>query len=427
MNEIQILKELIRIDSINPFKTVTDVHGDIYGVGNEEEILDYIEPFMKEAGYSCDRQLVQKEIEITTEAGPVVIRQRTNLLCEKGSGDSSLLFSGHVDTVEVKHGWDTEEALSPVEKVVEGKERIYGLGSNDMLSGVAVMIHVAQTAKIQEGKKVKMAFLSDEEFWSIGANTLCASEFVKDVKVVIVPEIGDSEIEPPADRKRVILGRMGRSEFEFNLIGTGGHGAASRKEGLVSAAVEASKLVIELEKYSEDIKKTFTFGEEQWESITNSAFVNKVDVGMGGLSIPDKGQVLFDRSFVPGEKIEEELDTLKDFLSSLYEKGILTEVHGKRASVEVRPRPTPASDAYFTDKNNQWVTYVQKVMSDLNFKMAFSMGNSVADENIFARELGVPVIVIGPTGEDCHAPHEWVDVKSVNDLYSVYKKIVTDL
>ena len=179
--------------------------------------------------------------------------------------------------------------------------------------------------------------------------------------------------------------------------------------------------MLALESYAYQIEKTFTFGDEPWEKITNSAFVNRIDAGMGGLSIPDHSKVIFDRSFVPGEKIANELVLLQGLVDALYVNGTFKEVSGEKISVRERYRPTPASDAYVVSKESNWVKKIQTV---INRGIVFTMGNSVADENVYARTVKVPVIVIGPIGEDCHSAHEWVDIGSVEELYEIYKKII---
>ena len=50
MDPIQLTKELVSINSANPFRTVT-VNDKEYGIGNEEKINDYLESLLKKNGF----------------------------------------------------------------------------------------------------------------------------------------------------------------------------------------------------------------------------------------------------------------------------------------------------------------------------------------------------------------------------------------
>ena len=52
---------------------------------------------------------------------------------------------------------------------------------------------------------------------------------------------------------------------------------------------------------------------------------------------------------------------------------------------------------------------------------------SVADENVFADMLDIPVIVSGPIGGDEHHQDEWVLRKSLIDLAQSFKIFLDDL
>jgi acetylornithine deacetylase/succinyl-diaminopimelate desuccinylase-like protein len=56
----------------------------------------------------------------------------------------------------------------------------------------------------------------------------------------------------------------------------------------------------------------------------------------------------------------------------------------------------------------------------------YGIGMSVADENRIAAK-GIPTLIIGPEGEGCHSPNEWVGVESLGKLEKIYTRIATDL
>ncbi len=109
---IQFTQDLIRIKSFS---------------GQEEEIVKFIEQKMKAIGYD-----------------EVIIDSMGNVVGRIGSGEKSILFDSHVDTVMVNDEelWDVPPFSGRIE---DG--RLYGRGSVDMKSGAAASIFAGAIAK----------------------------------------------------------------------------------------------------------------------------------------------------------------------------------------------------------------------------------------------------------------------------------------
>ncbi len=414
---IKLLKELIVINSSNHFKTIFDGEDHI-GIGNEEKIINYLEKELITSGFDVKKQLVQEETNVKDSKGDIVnIPTRYNLLAEKGEGKDSLLFLGHVDTVDVKSGWDTNP-FEPVLKVVDGKERIYGLGSNDMKAGIAAI--VAATKGITPvNYKIKIAFVVDEEFWSFGRVELVNSDFLDDVIVTIVPEIGESNVK--TDYQKIILGRMGRTEYLFTILGKSDHGGQARDSKIaINAVHESIKLQQEIIKYCQNCEKEFAYKDI---SLKNSAYISCQQGGKPILSIPEKAAFILDRSFVPGEEMCHEIKVLKKIIDNAYNNGILDS--RVQVTVKERNRPTPACKPYFVSPDDDFVKFVTDKVIEVYGNYEYGIGYSVADENRLA-EIGIPTIVLGPKGGGCHCANEWVDVESLQKLVECYQKILKD-
>jgi acetylornithine deacetylase/succinyl-diaminopimelate desuccinylase-like protein len=404
-NVITTLKNLIRIDSVNPFSTI-ELNNQQIGKGNETRIMQYLERKLKRLGFKITKQIVQKEIRFNNEK---IISKRYNLLAEKGEGDS-LLLMGHVDTVEPKVGWTTYP-FEPIEK--EGK--IYGLGANDMKSGIALILESVKDFQ-PEGYKLKIAFVVDEEYWSFGTERLIHSDFLTDVKALLVPEVDDSSTN--SEKQPIIIGRMGRTVYRFNLTGRSAHGAQARtNQEAVNAIHESIKLQNELIRYCQECKKEFCLGDA---SITNSAYLSHQSGGDETISIPDQASFILDRSFVYGENIDQEIEILHKFVRDCYERGILD----SRVKVKIEEmRPTPHAEPYYVSFENSFLKLVTEKVDYIFGGHKYSFGYSVADENRIAK-LGIPTIVLGPKGENCHAPNEWVDIENLKLLVETYREII---
>ena len=120
MNALNLLEDLIAINSVNPFKTIVKDGREI-GIGNEEKIAQYLEEKLITSGFTVRKQIVQEKISAIKDGKEIMVSERCNLLASKGQGEKSLLFIGHMDTVDVKEGWETNP-FEAVTKKENGKQ-----------------------------------------------------------------------------------------------------------------------------------------------------------------------------------------------------------------------------------------------------------------------------------------------------------------
>lgn len=416
---VELCERLIAIDSINPFTTWIDADGQIRIDGNESEILDFCEQMLQRAGFETQRQ--------ACGGG------RHNLLAQKGSGEHALLLYSHVDTVEVKPGWSYEEALHAQHGrlQVDGREQdvLFGLGSNDMKGGLAVLLRTACLANPQT-YTLKIALGCDEEFWSLGSHCLVQdSHFLDDVIGVIVPEVGESTLEPEPGKMLVTLGRCGRAEFIIDVPGTGGHGAEPERTGRVNALTQAAHIALAIEEYSKELTPFIPFPGHP-ERCKPSALVTSLQGGEGLLSIPAQAQLIVNRVLAPDETLSSAQEALEKIIQHLRKKGQIRPVQqGEQQlwpTVTLRPRPTPPLQPYVCSPTEP---FIQHILSTLEKHIVYQlgMGVSVADENRFAAEAHLPVVVLGPRGENSHAAQEWVTLDSLRQLEELYTAILSQM
>lgn len=423
---ISLIKELIKIDSRNPF-TIDKKNGKYILGGNETEIGKFLVKKLKDAGFVVKKQYVH-----TDGTG----KRYYNILGEKGKGTGSVLFYGHMDTVSSSPWLSAKRALTPRTGKISfqdmERKALFGLGSNDMKTGLAV-ICLAFKDLDPENYKIKVAFGCDEEFYSLGANVLADSSFMDDVKAIVVPEIGDGP-NRFYGHGTVGIGRLGRCEFEIDVFGTGGHGAISNDPSFISAAVEASKFAVEFEKLRKNHKDIFVFSDEKMpdqeseNSIEGSFFISKIDCGNESLSIPSTGRIIIDCTFTPNMTISELEKLFKCFIENLYAKKILmpVQVEGKlkRFDLRLKERPTPYSGAYITPAGHKFTQFIKECVNKTGEFKNYNMGYSVADENVFKRiKPDIPVIVSGPVGWNSHRSDEWVEIQSAEKLLELYTSI----
>ena len=410
---VELCSRLIEIDSINPFRWKIDREGNLQIDGNEGELLNYCEEYLNQCGFETKRQ----------DCGG----GRENLLAQKGSGKYSLLLYGHADTVEVKPGWTKKEALTPTlgEREIGGKleEVLYGLGANDMKGGLAAILCSARHCSIPRGCKLKIAIGCDEEFWSLGSYKLVNSEFIEDVELVLVPEVGESGSQLPEGTIPIGLGRCGRIEYYIHCPGTGGHGAEPDRPDRLNAISSAAKLTLMIEKFSKRFQPQYPLG-TNGPALKPSLLVTEIRGGDGVLSIPSEARITVNRVLLPGEspqKAERELTNLIQQLTK--EEPILKERPELTPKLQKKDRPTPPLLPYLIPTDDP---IIQKVIQlcQKRGKVYPQIGVSVADENRFAAEAKKRTLTLGPKGENSHAPKEWVSIPSLLQTAQIYLDII---
>ncbi|MDD5022645.1 MAG: M20/M25/M40 family metallo-hydrolase [Candidatus ainarchaeum sp.] len=367
MEAIELLRKLISVNSIYP---------------KETELAELLEQYLRNIGFSTERQYVSAN--------------RFNIFAQRGEGDRSILFYGHMDTVPIYGKWKN----NPFELITEG-DRLRGLGAWDMKSGIAGVLKAVEECK---NRKIKIIFGVDEENISEGAfQAIKKKEFFEDVEGVIVTEAGNSE-KGSLGTKMITLGRRGRCVYLIEIEGTSAHGATNKGE---NAILSAAKIIQFLE--SQNLK-------EHPHLPRANQFVRKVHSEVEGVSIPDKAIIELDRHLVPPE-------TNSSVLKELVEQMKQFENDKLRINVSIKERKTPYLEPYITDRNNSFVEKIAEIIKNKYGEVNYNYALSVADENAFA-SLGLPVVTMGPTGEGDHSSEEWVSKESYLELIEVLKEII---
>jgi|GEM_PF-406307 len=425
-----LLEQLIRIDSANPFdcrEIDPDEPATWWVVGNEIRIAEFLERQLAAAGFSVRRQ--------TAHTGPDGT-PHCNLLAEKGTGRDALLYLGHMDTVTARPWLSLEEALTPRRETREVRGRavevVRGLGANDMKAGLAATLSALADFH-PDGYRLKVAFVVDEEYYSIGGYVLSRSDFLDDVRAVVVPETGDGPNSAWGPRA-IGLGRLGRCEYVLEVPGTGGHGAQAHDPAHISAAAQCARLVEAIESLRREYRLPFEFfrGEvpdaAASRDISGSVYVSRVEAGDGSLSIPSAGRVIVSFQLTPGVTVASCGQLLAELVAAMYADGRLAPVRvsgtPQPVRIALRRRPTPFNEAFATPEDHPFTLLArQSVDATVGFQ-AFNMGWSNADENLIAMARpGLPILNLSPLGLDCHRAGEWVGVESLRQLTEILRDV----
>lgn len=347
----------------------------------EQRIAVCIESYLREWGFTVER--------VMTEGG------RPNLVATFGKSDKYLAFYGHMDTVPPAGDY----LRDPFSVAADG-DIVRGLGVCDMKGGLTCILQAAEWAA-KNNLPLKVVFGVDEEDISRGAHDLVQSGLLSDVGFMIVAESGQiQDYNQPAS---VCLGRKGRILFELEVFGKTAHAAESFKG--VNAIEQACRLVQGLGTLP--LPKHSSLGQ-------TSLVIQGISGQSDSFSVPDRCLVTASLLTTPGM-------LGSDFMASVLE---LARSLGIEMKIRVKHRATPYGDAYELDTSNAFYKRVaQEILEPLGVKPIYTP--SVADENVFANRLRIPVLTIGVIGGGDHTGAEWAKLSSFTTVIESYKKCLT--
>ena len=199
---VELLSQLIRIDTVNP-------------PGNEGPAQELIAGILGDAGFECE----------VLEAEP----GRPNLIARlPGEGEGPVLgFLSHVDTVPAN---PEEWTFSPWSGDVRDGF-VLGRGGQDMKDQVATEVaaaaHLARSGWRPERGELKVIVTADEEMGAhLGARWLCETHPEKVRADLVVNEGGGAMFEVDGQRfYSVAVGEKGIFRFKLRARGRAGHGS----------------------------------------------------------------------------------------------------------------------------------------------------------------------------------------------------------
>jgi acetylornithine deacetylase len=356
---LQLLKELIAVDSINPSL--------VHGAAGEASVARAIAEAMRGMGFTVETQ--------------DVVPGRPNVVgtLEGRVPGRSLMFCGHIDTVGVT---GMKAPFNPVER--DG--RIYGRGSQDMKSGVAAMIDAARVIKDGGGLdagRIVIACVVDEEHASIGADAL-VTRWRADGAVVTEP----TDLQ-------VAIAHKGFEWVEVETEGRAAHGSRPR-EGR-----DAIRLMGRVLQGLDAIDRGLQKNAPHALLGTASLHASLIEGGRELSSYPDRCHLQMERRTIPGEApgaASTEVDEL------------LTRLRAEDPDFKATHREMFARSSYEIAADHELPLAMLRAHGDRN---AQAIGMSFWTDAAILGDAGIPSILFGPTGAGLHSVEEWVETASV--------------
>jgi acetylornithine deacetylase len=313
-----------------------------------------------------------------------VLPGRNNLhVTLPGGPGAGLLLLGHTDVVPVGDGWTKDPFGGAVDNC-----RIYGRGASDMKGGLAAALS-AMAALRGTGLtgSVELAALIDEEEIGAGIRAFVGS--------ASTPFLGCITAEP-TDLQTVVAAR-GAAYLRVEIHGTACH--AGNPDNGANAIYGAAAVVAEIERMHLELalRPHPLLGPATWS-------VGQIQGGTSGSIVPAECVVVADRRLLPGESITTVLDDVRDRVTALRltERGLTIDI--------TMPMEMPAFE---TPADGRLAASVDTALCDAGgLKLGPGGWTAACDGGFVARDLGVPVVVLGPgsVATQAHRPDESVAI-----------------
>jgi len=293
-------------------------------------------------------------------------RDNLSIILAGGNGPGLLLL-GHTDVVPVGDGW-TKDPFGG--EIADG--RIYGRGASDMKGGLAAaLVALAALRGTDLGGPVELAALVDEEETGKGIRSY--------IGTASRSWLGCITAEPT--ELQTIIGARGDSYLRVEIHGRASH-AGNPADG-ANAIYGAAAVVAEIERLHAELALTPhpLLGPASWS-------VGQIQGGTGGSIVPAECVIVADRRLLPGESPAAVLDDLRARVAGLRleERGLSVDLG---MPMEMPPFATPA-DA-------DLVRVTDAALADVGGPgLPLGGWTAACDGGFIARDLGVPVVVLGP-------------------------------
>jgi acetylornithine deacetylase/succinyl-diaminopimelate desuccinylase family protein len=275
---IELLKDLIRIPSVNP---------SIEQSYDEAAIASFIAKWFRKT----------KQFRVVEQS---VKGSRFNVIATlegKGHG-KSLMLNGHMDTVGVSYV--KGKPFRPTFKA----GRMYGRGSCDMKGALAAMMSTMLALAISKTPllgDLTFTGVVDEEFRSIGT-----AELVKRVR-------SDAAIVGEPTNMNIAIAHKGYAWLEVQVIGREAHGSVPERG--IDAIENMSKLLMQLD----SLRKQYRRARHRLVG-TPKIHASTVQGGTEWSTVPGKCVLHIERRLVPGERASDAVSEIRELIRGVARK-----------------------------------------------------------------------------------------------------------
>ena len=348
---VELLKDLIAIDSINP--------GLVPGAAGETAIVDFLTTRLQQAGF------------VVTVVRPDDRLERPSIIAVPSgtSGGPTVVLNGHLDTVGVT-GMD-----APFTPRIDGN-KLYGRGAADMKGGVAGIIAAAEhLVASQAPVRIVLALVADEEDASVGS-------------AAVIDALADLSIDPTmcliAEPTHLSISKSLRGFGIVKVTFPGIAGHSSQPDLFVNAVTNLGRLL-----HAVDVRG------QELQAVGADLLVTVVNGGISPFVIPDSADCIVEMRTTPQQQGTQALAEVSALLDSEW-----------NATAEL----VLFRDGWHLQDSGPARDFGHTLASQLGTAIDFAAPYWM-EAPMWERVC--PTLICGPSGGGLHSIDEWVDLDQV--------------
>ncbi|MGZ4115198.1 MAG: M20 family metallopeptidase [Actinomycetota bacterium] len=371
---VELVQEVCRIPSV---------------LGEEGELAAFLASTMRESGF--------EDVDLQP-----VLPDRPNAVGNVSFGDGrTVVFTGHMDTKPVSHGWSVTEPFSG--ELVDGS--VYGHGVMDMKAALAcqiVAIEAVRSAGVPLHGTLAVAAVADH----MGDQRGSIAYFDRyPADLCVLGELTDNQ---------VCLGHRGRYYFDVTTRGRSAH--TCHKHDAINANVLAAHAVLALDasRYEPELPEWVAelFGRETF--VVPGRIYGGLPPG-GPSMIPDECVIRVDCRPQPGVTIEQVREEIDRCLAAATERDARFAADVELA--DVKP-------GYLADPEDDVVRLMRAAVRDVRGgDPPLVVEDWLGDTASFGER--VPTVIFGPGGPPVYCPDEHLTVEDIHEATRVYALFAT--
>ena len=372
MTTLELLQELVRINSVNPMLEVN--------APGEMQLATFVRDW-------CDsRQLETRWIE------PVQGRPSLIAIARGRGGGRSLMLNAHLDTV------GTTGMTDPFTPRLEGGF-LFGRGACDMKASLAVCLKILERAReLQLAGDVILTAVSDEEHGGIGTES------------VLEVCTADAAILTEPTGLEVCVAHRGFAVFEIEVVGRASH--SSQPELGINAINGLGWVLLEVEAFNRKLERR----EPHALLGHGHAQATMVSGGSALFTTPDRARVSLERRTLPGES----RDVIETEVREMLER-----IRSEHPAFEASFSTTLHREPFSVNEQTPILQSVTRALRNHNLEPNVTGAPYWMDSALIAAK-GIPTVILGPTAHDLHGANERVNLAEVETLEQVLLAVVQD-
>ncbi len=357
------------------------------------QIIDFIRDYLASLG--VESRLVHDETG-----------KKANLYATLGPQDKpGIALSGHTDVVPI----DGQEWSTDPWKIVERDGKLYGRGTCDMKSFVAIALAMVPDFLAKPLKTpIHLVFSYDEEVGCVGVRRLIhlLKELPVRPRAVIVGE--------PTDM-RVIVAHKGKKSIRCHVRGFECHSSLAPHG--VNAIEYAAELIAQLNRMGRRIAKEGPF-DEDFDVAHTTVHTGVIQGGTALNIVPKDCHFDFEFRYLPGVDPEALYGDVLAFAETLVPemRAITPDAGFSWSEISAFPGLDTPEDAE--------IVVLAKALAQANATVKVAFGTEAG----LIQEAGMPAIVCGPGSiEQAHKPNEFVAISQLAQCEAFMDRLLARL